>query len=194
MNIVPKSISDPILSILKKYERDPDRNNKKAVLLTPQNGYFLCGNRFCSLLDYELEWISDSCQIQGNSVQKALFFGVMQDGFQTAGEKIGTPELVSLIFHIDLGGEDEPLRGILLAAGAECRFALFCDAAVEELYRLSRRVKPGPDWSVPPDEELRQQAEQLRRNDLHGLTGFYLQSQRLKLVADRDKLSLQSYL
>ena len=191
---MPKGSSDPILTVLKKYERDPDRNSKKAVLLTPQNGYFLYGNRFCTISDYELELKSDSCQIQGDIVPKALFFGVMQDGFQAVGEKIGTPELVSLIFHIDLGEEDDLLRGILLAAGQEYRFALFCDAAVEELYRLSRKTTPYPFRTVPPDEALRQQAEQIRRNDLHALTGFYLRSKQLKLVKDTDKLSLQSYL
>ena len=173
---MPRNNGDPILTVLKKYERDPNRNHKTAVLLTPQGGYFLYGNRFCSILDYELELISDSSQIQGRIVQKALFFGVMQDGFQAVGEKIGTPESVSLIFHIDLGEEDDLLRGILLAVGQEYRFALFCDETVEELYRLSHRTNPYSVKSVLPDEDLRQQAEQIRRNDLHTLTGFYLQS------------------
>ncbi len=191
---MPRNKGDPILAVLKKYEQDPDRNHKKAVFLTPQNGYFLHGNRFCSILDYELELISDSSQIQGSKVQKPLFFSVMQDGFQAVGEKIGTPELVSLIFHIDLGQEDDLLRGILLVTGQEYRFALFCDEAVEELYRLSRRTNPYSVKAVPPDEDLRQQAEQIRRNDLHTLTGFYLQSKQLKLIANEDNLLLQSYL
>lgn len=50
-----KDIKGPILSALERYERDPDKNGKKAVLLTPQGGYFLYGNRFCGIEEYELE-------------------------------------------------------------------------------------------------------------------------------------------
>jgi len=45
---MPENTHDPILSILKAYERDPGLNDKKAVLLSSQGGYFLYGNRFCS--------------------------------------------------------------------------------------------------------------------------------------------------
>lgn len=31
--MMPKGMTDPILSMLEKYERDPARNEKKAVLL-----------------------------------------------------------------------------------------------------------------------------------------------------------------
>ena len=49
-----KSIEDPILSALRSYERAPS-NSKRAVLLTAQGGYFLYGDRFCGIQDYELE-------------------------------------------------------------------------------------------------------------------------------------------
>ena len=65
-------------------------------------------------------------------------------------------------------------RSILLAREDEARFSLFCDASIEEVYRLSRKREIPPYLWTPPDEELRQYAEGLRRNDLHGLTGLYL--------------------
>lgn len=175
---MPKDIIDPILSILKAYEHDPVKNDKKAVLLTPQGGYYLYGNRFCNILDYELEFQSDSCRIQGKSVQNTMFFGLLQNGFHTVIEKEHRPRLVSLIFHIDLG-EGELLRGILLALDREARFALFCDEAIEKLYRLSRETGIPPEPHILPGESLQQYAESLRRNDMHGLTELYLRGTAL---------------
>jgi len=171
--------SNSVLSALKKYERESEGSGKKALLLTPQGGYFLYGNRFCSIQGFELELVCDSCVIQGKSVQSPIFLGILQDGFFAVGEQVHDPKLISVIFHVDLE-EDEPLRGILLVLGREVRFSLFSDAAFEDLYRLSRKTYQHPIWSVPPDEELKQQAEQLRRNDLHSLTGLYLQGHSLK--------------
>ena len=170
---MPKGMMDPITAILREYEHDPARNKKKAVLLTPQGGYFLYGSRFCSILDYELDFQSDSCWIQGNSVQISMFLGVLQDGFHAVGTEPYKPKLVNMIFHIDLG-EGELLRGILLALEREVRFALFCDQAVEELYRLSCKAILPAGTNVLPDEGLQQYAEDLRRNDLHVLTSLYL--------------------
>lgn len=175
---MPKDIIDPILSILKAYEHDPAKNDKKAVLLTPQGGYYLYGNRFCNILDYELEFQNDSCQVQGKSVQNTMFFGLLQGGFHTVIEKEHRPKLVSLIFHIDLG-EGELLRGILLSVDRKVRFALFCDEAIEKLYRLSRKTRTPSLLHVPPDESLQQYAESLRRNDMHGLTELYLRGTAL---------------
>lgn len=182
---MPKGMTDPILSTLKGYERDPARNEKKAVLLMPQRGYFLYGNRFCDILDYELEFYSDFCQIQGKSVQHTIFLGMLKDGFHAVGEQPYKPDLVSLIFHIDLG-DGELLRGILLATERETRFALFCDAAIEELYRLSRKTSTAALPPILPDAGLQQHAEGLRRSDLHGLTELYLQGKMLRsgFVAD----------
>lgn len=90
-----------------------------------------------------------------------------------------SPDLVSLIFHISLG-EDEPLRGILLALGQEARFALFNNGETEELYQLSCRAIPNTVPQIPPDGKLQQYAENLRKNDLHWLTSLYLQGQQLK--------------
>lgn len=174
-----KGIEDPILSAIRGYERAPEQSGKKAVLLTPRGGYVLYGNRFCSIRDYELELQTDSCQIQGETVGEPLFFSLCQDKFYTVSKHSRTPALVSLIFHVDMGEEDSLLRGILLARENEAKIALFCDAAVEELYRLSRRVDALPAAMIPPDELLRRQAEEIRRTDLHGLTGLYLQSKRL---------------
>lgn len=182
-----KSIEDPILSALRSYERAPS-NSKRAVLLTAQGGYFLYGDRFCGIQDYELELRSEDCQISGTAVREALFFGLYQERFHAAGKRPLTPALVSLIFHIDLGEEDGLLRGILLAQADEARTALFCDAAVEELYRLSRRTDILPAASVPADELLRQEADALRRADLHGLTGLYLQSKRLSARSAEELL------
>lgn len=182
---MPKGMTDPILSILKKYERDPMRNEKKAVLLMLQRGYFLYGNRFCDILDYELEFHSDFCQIQGKSVQNPIFLGLLQDGFHAVGEQPYQPDLVSLIFHIDIG-EGELLRGILLAVGQETRLALFCDDAVEELYRLSRKASTATLPPILPNEGLQHHAESLRRNDLHGLTGLYLKGRQLESIKVKD--------
>lgn len=181
-----KGIDDLILDRLKRYERDLVRNDKRAVLLMPQGGYFLYGNRFCSIQDYEIEFRSDSCQIQGKAVRQPLFLGILQDGFHAVGKQVYQVELASLIFHIDLG-DGELLRGILLAVGQEVSFALFCDATVEETYRLSRKVALQSSVQIPPDEELQRQAEELRRNDLHGLTGLYLQSVQLRSALVKRK-------
>lgn len=183
-----KGIKDPILSALRSYERTPEQGGKKAVLLTPEGGYFLYGNRFCGIRDYELELRSDGCQIESGNVLEPLFIGAFSDKLHVTGARPCVPEFVSLIFHIDLGEEDGLLRGILLARAAEARFALFCDAAVEELYRFSRRADTRPTAGIPPDELLRQQAEELRRADLHGLTGLYLQSRRLDARAAAELL------
>lgn len=184
--MMPISMTDPILSMLEKYERDPAKNEKKAVLLTPQGSYFLYGNRFCSILDYDLEFQSDLCQIQGKSVQSTIFLGLLQDGFHAVGEQPYRPNLVSLIFHIDIG-EGELLRGILLAIGQEARFVLFCDAAVEELYQLSRKINVPTQPQILPDADLQRYAEDLRRSDLHGLTGLYLQGKSLKSLLDKKQ-------
>ena len=170
---MPKGMTDSIAAKLSEYEHDPAWNEKKAVLLTPQGGYFLYGKRFCGIRDYELEFRSDSCQIQGRSVQTPLFFSILQGKFCAVGTEPYRTELVSLIFHIDLG-ESELLRGILLAVEEEAKFALFCDIAMEELYRLSRKTGKAPGSPVLPDESLQQYAELLRQNDLHGLTELYL--------------------
>lgn len=175
-----KGIDDPILSALRAYERSPDRDGKKAVLLMPQGGYFLYGNRFCTIREYDLELRSNSIQQQGDTVTSPIFLVCTQGGLSVTGSQRCVPQLVSLIFHIDLGAEDGLLRGILLARGKEARLSLFCDAAVEELYRLSRKKERQPLPQMPPDEDLRQYAESLRRNDLHGLTGLYLSGKPLK--------------
>lgn len=174
-----KGIEDPILSALRGYERAPEQSGKKAVLLTPRGGYFLYGNRFCSIWDYELELQTDSCQIKGGVVRDPLFFSICQDKFGIASKEPCASALVSLIFHVDMGEEDGLLRGILLARENEAKIALSCDAAVEELYRLSRRVDALPAAMIPPDGLLLRRAEEIRRTDLHGLTGLYLQSRRL---------------
>ena len=178
-----KDIKGPILSALERYERDPDKNGKKAVLLTPQGGYFLYGNRFCGIEEYELELMCNSCQIQSKTVQTPLFFAVKESRLDMVGEQLYHPILVSLIFHINLDA-DEPLRGILLAYGQEARLALFHDVATEELYRLSRKSISRTAVHVPPDSELQQFAENLRKNDLHWLTSLYLWGQQLKYLPD----------
>lgn len=183
---MPKDIKDPIVLALERYERDPDRNGKKAVLLTPQGGYFLYGNRFCGIEEYELELLSDSCQIQGKTVQKTLFFSVKESNLDMAGEELCDPILVSLIFHVSLG-EDEPLRGILLAHEQEAKLTLFHDAATEELYRLSRKSISCAAVQIPPDNKLKQFAEDLRKNDLHWLTSLYLRGQQLKYLPDTGR-------
>ena len=179
---MPKGISDPILSSLKEYERDTRRDGKKAVLLTPQGGYFLYGNRFCSIRDYELEFQCDSRQISGDTVSKPLFITILPDRFRVVGESFSIPEILSLIFHIGLGEENELLRGILLAREQEVRLSLFCDAGVEELYRLSRKASAHLAPRIMPGEELQQYAESLRRKDLHGLAGLYLFSKSVKEI------------
>lgn len=184
--MMPKGMTDPIVSMLEKYERDPARNEKKAVLLTPQGSYFLYGNRFCSILDYDLEFRSDLLQVQGKSVHSAIFLGLLQDGFHAVEKQPHKPDLVSLIFHIDIG-EGELLRGILLAIRQEARFVLFCDTAVEELYQLSRKINVPTQPQIMPGKELQQYAEDLRRGDLYGLTGLYLQGGPLKSLLDEKQ-------
>ena len=176
---MPKDVEDRVHSALEKYARDPDRNRKKGVLLTPQGGYFLYGNRFCSITEYELELFGKSVQMQGKTVREPVFFSILPRHFEAVGERLHGSLLVSLIFQISLG-EDEPLRGILLAVEQEVELSLFSDASMEALYRLSRRANIRSSPIVPPDEGLRQYAESLRRNDLHALTELYMRGQKLK--------------
>ena len=176
---MPKDAENRIQAALERYAHDPDKNRKKGVLLTPQGGFFLYGNRFCSMEEYELELVSEDLQIQGNTVQQPLFFSIQQDGLCVTGDKPCEPELVSLIFHIRLD-EDDLLRGIMLALEQKVQLALFCDPSTEELYRLSRRIGVYPTVQTLPDDELQRKAEEIRRNDLHWLTNLYLQGQRLK--------------
>ena len=183
---MPKDIKNPILTALEQYERDPDRNGKKAFLLTPQGGYFLYGNRFCSITEYELELLGNSCQIQGRTVRKPLFLHLKGNQLEVIDKQLSGPALVSLIFHIDLG-EDEPFRGILLAHGQKAKLALFHDSEMEELYRLSRIAIPSTVIPVSPDGEFQQFAENLRKNDLHWLTSLYLRGQQLKYLPDAGR-------
>ncbi len=87
-----KVCKDPILSALRSYERAPEQSGKKAVLLTPGGGYFLYGNRFCSIRDYELELEADSCQIRGETVREPLFWRMMSQQ-----EKILSKTFVAII-------------------------------------------------------------------------------------------------
>lgn len=174
---------DPIVLALKAYEHSSAQNEKKAVLLTPQGGYFLYGNRFCEITEFELELVSDTLQIQGKSVSETLLFSVYPDGFQVTGQRPCAPSLVSLIFQIQMK-EEEPLRGILLARGQKAKLVLFSDVVVEEVYRLARKPLMDPGQGLLQDEELRQYAESLRRNDLHSLIGLYLRGRRLKYLFD----------
>ena len=185
---MPNDREGLILSAISAYERDQALNDKKAILLTPRGSCFLYGNRFCGIRDFELEFVSENCRVQGSAVQKPIFLAIQQDGFHAVGERPLTPELVSLIFHIDLGSEDELLRGILLSAMGETRFALFCDAAVEELYRLTRRTNVYSNEPIMSDETLRQISETLRRKDLHGLAELYLKGQPVKKLLDSDPI------
>ena len=166
-------------SLREIYAHDPNKNQKKGVLLTPQGGFFLYGNRFCSIEEYELELFNEDVQIQGSTVHRPLFFSILQDCLYVTGDKPYKTELVSLIFHIKLD-EDDLLCGIMLALEQEVQLALFCDPSTEELYRLSRRIGAYPAVQVQPNDGLQRYAEKVRRNDLHWLTSLYLQGQQFK--------------
>lgn len=174
-----KDSKDQIQSALEKYAHDPDKNQKKGVLLTPQGGFLLYGNRFCSIETYDLELFSEDFQVHGSTVHKPLFFNILQDGLCVTGDQPCKTEFVSLIFHIKLD-EDDLLRGVMLAVKQEVQLALFCDPSTEELYRLSRRIGIYSAAQIPPDDGLQRYAEEIRRNDLHWLTGLYLRGRKLK--------------
>lgn len=84
---MPRSFEDKVLSALEGYAHDPDKSQKKGVLLTPQGGFFLYGNRFCSIEEYELELHSEDLQIQGRTVYQPLFFSIMQNSLCVTGDK-----------------------------------------------------------------------------------------------------------
>ena len=176
---MPKDVKDPIQSALEKYVHDPDKNRKRGILLTPQGGFFLYGDRFCSIEEYELELFCEDFQVQGCTVHRPLFFRFLQDGLCITGEKPCKAELASLIFHIRLD-ENDLLRGVMLATKQEVQLALFCDPSTEEMYRLSRKIDAYPAVQIPPDDSLQQCAEKIRRNDLRWLTSLYFQGQPLK--------------
>ena len=178
-----RNVEDQIQLALEKYVRDSDKNQKKGVLLTPQGGFFLYGNRFCSIEEYELEFFSEDFQVQGSIVHGPLFFNILQDDFFVTGDRPYKVELVSPIFHIKLD-EDDLLRGIILALEREVQLTLFCDPATEELYRLSRRIGVYRAAQIPPDDGLLRYSEEIRRNDLHWLTSLYLQGRQLKHPSD----------
>lgn len=171
-------IKEPILSALRQYEHSPEVNDKKGFLLTSEGGYFLYGNRFCDIQDYELELVSDTLQFQGQRVQIPLFFSLSPAGLRVETERPCFPTLISLIFHIGMG-DDEPLRGILLALGQEVQFSLFSDPTIEALYRLGRKGTCTPSRAASPDETLSQHAQDLRKNDLRALAGLYLKGKSL---------------
>lgn len=178
---VPKRLDDPVLAALKEYGQLPGDTAKKGVLLTPAGGYFLYGDRFCGMEEFELEFMDADCRIQGREVPSPLFFCIRPGTLRVTGDRPYNPTLVSLIFHIRLE-QDEPLRGILLSAGQEMRFALFTDAETEGLYRLSRKTVPSAMPPVPPEDTLEGYAENLRRNDLHWLTNLYLQGRQVRYL------------
>ena len=186
VSIVPNDIKNTILLAISAYEHDRELNDKKSILLMPWSSCFLYGNRFCMIRDFELEFVSENCQVQGGTVQKPIFLSIQQDGFYAVGEQPVISAFVSLIFHIDFGNDDELLRGILLSTMGETRFALFCDPAIEELYRLTRKTNAYPNALIVPAEDLRQISETLRRNDLHGLAELYLKGQPLRKLFDYD--------
>jgi len=172
---MPKNSKDHIYSALKQYENIAEKSEKKAVLLCPEGGYFLYGNRFCSIEEYDLEVLAGSSQIQGDSVIQPLFLCVCRDVLTAAG--IEQPEYISLIFHIGLE-DGELLRGILLGEKQEAELVLFTDEKIENLYRMSRRLNK-QRIIVSPDDTLSQQAEDIRKNDLQWLTELYLSGKRL---------------
>lgn len=178
---VSKKLDDPVLAALKEYGQLPGDTAKKGVLLTPAGGYFLYGDRFCSMEEFELELMDADCRIQGREVPSPLFFCILPDTLRVTGDRPYSPALVSLIFHIRLE-QDEPLRGILLALEREVRFSLFTNAETEGLYRLSRKAVPPPMPPVPPEDILEGYAENLRRNDLHWLTNLYLQGRQVRYL------------
>lgn len=180
---MPRNVEDRVLSALETYAHDPDKNQKKGVLLTPHGGFFLYGNRFCGIEEYELELYGEDLQIQGSTVHRPLFFSILQHRLRITGGKSCKTELVSLIFHIKLD-EDDLLRGIMLALEQDVQLALFCDPSTEDLYRLSRKAGVYHAAQIPPDNGLKQYAEGMRRNDLHWLTSLYLQGQQLKRPDD----------
>lgn len=178
---VSKKLDDPVLAALKEYGQLPGDTAKKGVLLTPAGGYFLYGDRFCSMEEFELEFMDADCRIQGREVPSPLFFCILPDLLRVTGAQLYNPALVSLIFHIRLE-QDEPLRGILLALGQEVRFSLFTNAETEGLYRLLRKAVPSPITPVPPEDTLEGYADDLRRNDLHWLTSLYLQGRQVRYL------------
>lgn len=173
---MPENLEDRILCALKQYEGIPAKLEKKAVLLTPNGGYFLYGNRFCSISGYELEMSAGPVQMQVARVTRSLFFSVCQSALTVAG--VEQPEYVSLIFHMDLG-EDGLLRGILFCAGQDADLVLFTDEKVEKIYRTSCRLNQAKRVRLPPEGELCKAAENIRQNDLRWLTALYLNGRKL---------------
>lgn len=172
-------MTNAVIEALRQYERE--QRSKKAVLLTPDGGYYLYENRFCSISDFELTVTGPDLQVQGNSVPCALFFGVTEDTLCWSAKETGSswPDRLSLIFHIALADEDGLLRGILFAQGQKAYLTLFTDADTEKLYRAVSASAQSPTLRVSPEQELTAYAANCARNDLHRLTALYLNGQRL---------------
>lgn len=185
---------DEIVRSLQQYEKESC--SKRGVLLTPGGGYYLYGNRFCGLRDFELCLSGPDLQIQAQAVPCGLFFGMAGDTLSWSARDTGpfTPDRLSLIFHIPFDSEDSLLRGILFANGSKAHMALFTDAEMEELYRAVAATAQSPLSTDVPDKELQDCAAACARNDLHRLTALYLHGQKTsqlrKEVSSHDRASL----
>ena len=168
-----------IIRALQQYERE--LFPKRAVLLTPNGGYYLYDNRFCGLHDFELCLSSPDLQIQAPLVPCSLFFGMAGDTLAWSVRDAGpfAPDRLSLIFHIAFDGEDSLLRGILFANSSKAHMALFTDSETEKLYRAVTATAQSPPPVSVPDQELTDCAAECARNDLHRLTTLYLHGQKI---------------
>lgn len=184
---------DPVLTALEEYEQFPASNDKKAFLLTPEGGFFLYGNRFCTMQEYELDLVSKDRQIWGQRVTGSpLFVMLSAGGLRIEPGQPCTPALVSLIFHVATGA-DELLRGILLALGSEVQFSLFSDKSLEDLFRLARKPILTEIINVLPGQEVFQYAADQRQNDLRCLANLYLHGRPLKHLFSRDEYEKNIY-
>lgn len=175
---------DKLSAALRQYEQE--QREKRAVLLTPDGGYYLFDRQFCGIQEYELSLSGKELQIQGTSVPCSIFLGVVEDTLKWAVKDTGDFHLdrLSLIFHIALEDDSNLLRGILFAQQQKAYLSLFSNPDIEALYRAASQPVQVPLPVITASEDLTAYARSCARNDLHTLTELYLRGRRLSQLKE----------
>ncbi len=175
-----------LAAALEAYEKDG--RSKKGVLLTQDGGYFLYGNRICSMRDFEITLKSKYIEIQGKDVPSVLFFGIAENELMwSAAENAHIiPHYLSIIFHIQIEVPDRLIHGILFARQDEAYLSMFTDPETENLYRAVVAYVPNEPLIVPIGDDLKLFAQEHDRDKLKILTSLYRNSETLKHMRDRQ--------
>lgn len=173
---------------LKQFEKET--RSKRGFLLTKTGCYFAYDNKFCSLHDFDIRLESASYAVSGSRIERPLWISAVEQeavSVVTDEQQIMADRL-RLLFHIACGDTpDEMLRGILFVKCGITRFALFADAAIEELF-LALEAETYPNEGIAaPDQALCALVERENQKSLRLLTELYLRGRNGKELRDYEK-------